>query len=96
MSVCVRDPGTHWIGGWVGPRAVLDTVVKRKIPSSRRESNPKNPDCPARSPALHRLSYHGSFLYLRLQQIWLDDSSSNARALQSLDAVIYVLKLSPL
>jgi hypothetical protein len=18
-----RDPGTHWIGGWVGPRAVL-------------------------------------------------------------------------
>jgi hypothetical protein len=26
-------PGTHWIGGWVGPRAVLDAVVKRKIPS---------------------------------------------------------------
>jgi hypothetical protein len=24
-------PGTHWIGGWVGPRAVLDTVVKGKI-----------------------------------------------------------------
>jgi hypothetical protein len=34
-------PGTHWIGGWVGPRAVLDAVVKRKIPSSRRESNPR-------------------------------------------------------
>jgi hypothetical protein len=32
-------PGTHWIGGWVGPRAVLDAVVKRKIPSPRRESN---------------------------------------------------------
>jgi hypothetical protein len=30
-------------GGWVGPRAVLDTVVKRKIPSPRRESNPRNP-----------------------------------------------------
>jgi hypothetical protein len=28
-----RAPGTHWIGGWVGPRAVMDTVVKRKIPS---------------------------------------------------------------
>jgi hypothetical protein len=27
-----RVPGTHWIGGWVGPRAVLDAVVKRKIP----------------------------------------------------------------
>jgi hypothetical protein len=21
-----RAPGTHWIGGWVGPRAVLDEV----------------------------------------------------------------------
>jgi hypothetical protein len=39
-----RDPGTHWIGGWVGPRAVLDAVVvKRKIPSPRRESNPRTP-----------------------------------------------------
>jgi hypothetical protein len=28
-----RASGTHWIGGWVGPRAVLDTGVKRKIPS---------------------------------------------------------------
>jgi hypothetical protein len=35
-----RIPGTHWIGGWVGPRAVLDAVVKRKIPSPRRELNP--------------------------------------------------------
>jgi hypothetical protein len=28
-----RASGTHWIGGWVGPRAVLDAVVERKIPS---------------------------------------------------------------
>jgi len=28
-----RTPGTHWIGGWVGPKTGLDTVVKRKIPS---------------------------------------------------------------
>jgi hypothetical protein len=34
-------PGTHWIGGWVGPRAVQDAVVKRKIPSLRWESNPR-------------------------------------------------------
>jgi hypothetical protein len=38
-----ETPGTHWIGGWVGHRAVLDAMVKRKIPSSRRESNPKTP-----------------------------------------------------
>jgi hypothetical protein len=38
-----RAPGTHWIGGCVGPRAVLDAVVKRKFPSPRRESNPRTP-----------------------------------------------------
>jgi hypothetical protein len=27
-------PGTHWIGSLVGPRAGLDAVVKRKIPST--------------------------------------------------------------
>jgi len=27
-----RGSGTHWLGGWVGPRAVLDMVV---------ESNPR-------------------------------------------------------
>jgi hypothetical protein len=34
-----RVPGTHGIGGWVGPRAVLVGVVKRKIPSLCREYN---------------------------------------------------------
>jgi hypothetical protein len=43
----------------MGPRAVFDAMVKRKIPSPRRESNP---DCPARSPALYRLSYYGFLL----------------------------------
>jgi hypothetical protein len=38
-----RAPGIRCIGGWVGPRAVLDTVVKRKIPSPRRQSNPRTP-----------------------------------------------------
>jgi hypothetical protein len=26
-----RASGTHWIGGWVGPRAGLDDLEKRKI-----------------------------------------------------------------
>jgi hypothetical protein len=38
-----RAPGTHWIGGWVGPTAVLDAVVKRTISSPRRELNPRTP-----------------------------------------------------
>jgi hypothetical protein len=37
-----RAPGTHYIA-WVGPRAGLDAVVKRKISSPRRESNPRTP-----------------------------------------------------
>jgi len=28
-----KDPGIHWIGDWVGPKAGVDTVLKRKIPS---------------------------------------------------------------
>jgi hypothetical protein len=43
LSPRVRVPGTHCIGGWVGPRAGLDAVVKRKIPSSHRKSNPRTP-----------------------------------------------------
>jgi hypothetical protein len=31
--------GTHWIGGWLGPRAGLDPVEKRKISFLCRESN---------------------------------------------------------
>jgi hypothetical protein len=27
-----RAPDTHWIGGWVGSRAVLNPLMKRKIP----------------------------------------------------------------
>jgi hypothetical protein len=38
-----KSPWFHWIGGWVGSRAVLDTVVKRELPSPRQESNPRIP-----------------------------------------------------
>jgi hypothetical protein len=37
-----KGPGTHWIGGWVGSRAVLNAVVKRKIPSQYRGSNDRS------------------------------------------------------
>jgi len=36
-----RAPDNNWIGGWVGRRADLDSMVKRKIPSPYRESNPR-------------------------------------------------------
>jgi hypothetical protein len=36
-----RALGTHWIGGRLGHRAILDMVVKRKIPSPHWELNPR-------------------------------------------------------
>jgi hypothetical protein len=38
-----RAHGIYRIEGWVGPRAVLNAVVKRKIPSPLQESNPRTP-----------------------------------------------------
>jgi hypothetical protein len=35
-----RAPDTHCIGGWEGPRAGMDAVVKRNIPSPYRKSSP--------------------------------------------------------
>jgi hypothetical protein len=32
FTLTERTNGIHWIGGWVGPRYVVDAVVKRKIP----------------------------------------------------------------
>jgi len=56
-----RAPGTHWIRGWVGPRACLDAVVKRKIPSPCRDSN-------SRASSAIPLSYPGSSFQYKLRQ----------------------------
>jgi len=28
-----RAPGTHWLGGWLGSRAGLDTMSNREFPA---------------------------------------------------------------
>jgi hypothetical protein len=38
-----KDPGTHWIGGWVGIRTGLDTDARRKIFCLCRGSNIDRP-----------------------------------------------------
>jgi hypothetical protein len=48
-----KDPGTHWIGGWVDPRAGLDAGARRKIFCPYQGSNP---DRPARSQTRGSLS----------------------------------------
>jgi hypothetical protein len=51
-----RAPGTHWIGGWVDPRAGLDDMEKRKIlPLPGLELRPLGR--PARRQSLYRLRY---------------------------------------
>jgi hypothetical protein len=45
-----RARDTHWIGGWVGPRAGMDAVVKKKFPAA---AGTGTRDHPARSPALY-------------------------------------------
>jgi hypothetical protein len=52
----------------MGSIAGLDAVEKRKIPNSRRESNPSNPNSPARSQSLYRLKYPDS--WERQEETW--------------------------
>ena len=51
-------PGTHCIGGWVGPRAGLDRCGKSPPTEIR------SPDRPALSESLYRLSYPALTLFV--------------------------------
>jgi hypothetical protein len=54
-----RAKGTHWIGGWVDPRADVDDMEKSKfLPQPGLELRPLGR--PARSQSLYRLRYPGS------------------------------------
>jgi hypothetical protein len=56
-----RATGTHWIGGWVGPRAGLDDVGKRKfLTLPGLELLPRL----ARSQSLYRLRYLCSIIII--------------------------------
>jgi hypothetical protein len=56
-----RAPGTHWIGGWVDPRACLYAVEKIEVCRPCWESNPSHP---AHNPSLYQLSYQASSVLL--------------------------------
>jgi len=57
-------PGTHCIGGWVGPRAGLDRCGKSR-PTGIRSLNR-----PARSDLLYRQRYPGSLFGYNTKEIW--------------------------
>jgi hypothetical protein len=71
-----KDPRTHWIGGWVGPRAGLDAGDTRKILCPCRGSNP---DRPARSQTLYRLSYRGSLHFVIINTFVSSESTYSSR-----------------
>jgi hypothetical protein len=52
-----KDPGTHCTGGWVGPRAGLDTEATGKNPLPPPGIEPRSPGRPARSQTLYWLRY---------------------------------------
>jgi hypothetical protein len=55
-----RAPCTYQIGGWVGPRAGLDDVEKRKfLTLPRLELQPLG--YPVRNQSLYQLHYPGSY-----------------------------------
>jgi hypothetical protein len=63
-----RTPGTHRTGGWVGPRAGMDTEGRGKILSPLPGIQPQSPGRPACSHTLYWLSYPA--LYLIMQQMF--------------------------
>jgi hypothetical protein len=61
FTAAERAPGTHWIGGWVDPRAGLDNMEKWKfLPPPGLELRPLGRA--ARSQPRYRLRYPGSHL----------------------------------
>jgi hypothetical protein len=56
-----KASGTHWIGGWVDPRAGLDTAENRKFLTLQGlELRPLG--LPARSQSLYRLRYEINYV----------------------------------
>jgi hypothetical protein len=57
FSPVERTPGTKWTGGWVDPRAGLDTEVRGQILLPLPGIEPWSPGRPVRSQTLYCLSY---------------------------------------
>jgi hypothetical protein len=55
-----KDPQYHCTGGWVGPRAGLDTEAREKTLSPLPGIEPRSLGRPAHSQTLYWLSYPGS------------------------------------
>jgi hypothetical protein len=56
-----RATGTHWTGDWLGPKAYMNAMEKRKISCSCWELNPSHPVC---NQFLYQLNYPAAKKFL--------------------------------
>jgi hypothetical protein len=80
-----RTPGTHCTGGWVGPRAGLDTEAKGKILLPLPRIEPRSSGHPVRSQTLYWLSYPGFYLYMCMYVFRSRSSSGSIVSVYGLD-----------
>jgi hypothetical protein len=59
-------PDTHCTGGWIGPRAGLDTEATGQILSPLPGIEPRSPGRPARSQTLYWLSYPAQYIIIKI------------------------------
>jgi hypothetical protein len=94
-----RDRGAHWIGGWVGPRAGLDTVEKRKSLTPVGNRTPvvqpvayssRYTDWPIPAP---KLEVHGSGIYKCTCTLWVYECRLNHATAQTISRLRRVLRL---
>jgi hypothetical protein len=86
-----RTPGTHWIGDWVGTKAGLDAVMKRKIPSPCRDSNPPiiYPVAQRYTAELFRLLHNlGNLKHITVKFCFLNTSCQLQKLLGNLNIII--------
>jgi hypothetical protein len=84
-----RAPRTHWIGGWVGRKAGLGAVEKRKKKYLARAAN-RTPGRPARRLWLYRLQNLGTNDTCCCQAV--THPSTSAPCLQSPSFYVFCLK----
>jgi hypothetical protein len=61
-----EPPSTQWTGGWVGPRAGVETEARGKILLPLPGIKPQGPDQQVHSQTLYWLSYPGSYSHALL------------------------------
>jgi hypothetical protein len=71
------SPGTHWTGGWVGPRASLDTEARGKILLPLSGIKPRSLVRPAHSQTLYWLSYPAHCMMIRCNEYYEDNQTKS-------------------